>query len=73
MKSIVEAMNIDGLKVPQTLVIYDSRNISELTVNEMRRIPQPYIIKPTHSTGGVSRVKDGKYSARYGVKRVNPK
>ena len=57
-KSIVEAMNIKGLKIPKTYALYNKANISELTVEKMRQIPQPYIIKPTHTSGMVSRVKN---------------
>ncbi|KAL7517745.1 hypothetical protein ACHAWX_002640 [Stephanocyclus meneghinianus] len=61
-KSIVKAMGVKGLDIPQTYAIYNSQNISEFTVDAMHRIPQPFIIKPTHASGGVSRVKNNTYT-----------
>ncbi len=61
-KSIIEAMNIKGLKIPKTYAIFNKENISDFTVDSMRQIPQPYIIKPTHTSGGVSRVKNDLYT-----------
>lgn len=58
-KNIVKAMNIDGLKIPKTLALYNKENISSFSLETMKQIPQPYIIKPTHLAGGsVHRVKD---------------
>ena len=57
-KNIVEAMNIDGLKIPKTLALYNKENISSFSLETMKQIPQPYIIKPTHLAGSVHRVKD---------------
>jgi hypothetical protein len=70
-KSLVEAMNIDGLKIPKTLKVYNEGNISELTLEAMRQIPQPYIIKPTHIAGSVSRVKNDKWSCIKGCDEEN--
>ena len=57
-KNIVKAMNIDGLKIPKTLALYNKENISSFSLEIMKQIPQPYIIKPTHLAGSVHRVKD---------------
>ena len=61
-KPIVEAMNIKGLKIPKTYAIYSKENISDFTVENMRQIPQPFIIKPTRTSGGVSCVKNDLYT-----------
>ncbi|KAL7533222.1 hypothetical protein ACHAWF_004394 [Thalassiosira exigua] len=59
-KNIVKAMNIDGLKIAKTLALYNNETMSsEFTLEEMRRFPMPYIIKPTHASGSVLRVKNG--------------
>lgn len=59
-KTLVAAMDIEGLKIPRTYALYDKKSIGQLTVAKLRQIPQPYIIKATHMSGEVSRVKDGR-------------
>lgn len=56
-KNVVRAMKVDGLKIPKTLALYNEETMSsDFTLETMRLIPQPYIIKPTHSWGIVCHV-----------------
>ena len=63
-KNIVRAMNIDGLSIPEVYALYNRETMkSDFTLDEaMRKLPQPYIIKPTHLAGSVSRIRNDTWS-----------
>ncbi|KAL7450489.1 hypothetical protein ACHAWC_002397 [Mediolabrus comicus] len=62
-KNIVRAMNIDGLHIPEVYAIYNIETMkSDFTLEAMRKLPQPYIIKPTHMAGSVSRMRNDTWS-----------
>lgn len=60
-KKIVESLNIKGLGLPPTLAVLEEKDVQEYTSENMLAIPQPYIIKASHTSGGVARVEDDKY------------
>lgn len=74
-KQIIYDMNIPGLKVPKTLAIYDSSNYTDFNLDALKGLPQPYIMKPAHTSGGVARVKDGNYTCfkKCKIPRHDPK
>ena len=51
-KKIVSQLNIPSLKIIPTLAILDKKNISSYSLAFMQSLPQPYIIKATHQSGG---------------------
>ena len=55
-KNIVERANIAELNIIPTLAILDKQNITKYTLDFMKSIKQPYIIKSSHQSGGVARV-----------------
>ena len=72
-KNVVRAMNIDGLKISETYALYNKETMeSDFTLEKMRQIPQPYIIKATHSAGRVSRVKNDTLSCIKGKCEPTP-
>jgi len=62
-KDIVANMGVPGLNVIPTLAVLDGENVTagEYTLEFMRGLRQPYIIKSAHLSGGVARVYDDKY------------
>jgi len=60
-KKIVESLNIRGLQLPPTLAVLEKHDVEEYTKQDMLALPQPYIIKASHTSGGVARVEDDKY------------
>jgi len=60
-KNIIKRMNIPQLKIVPTLAVLNKQNITKYTLDFMRSIEQPYIIKSAHVSGGVARVFDNKY------------
>jgi len=61
-KNIVERMNVPSLKIIPTLAVLDKNNITTAySLEFMKSLKQPYIIKGTHLSGGVARVYDNKY------------
>mmetsp|Transcript_27634 Transcript_27634/g.58035 ORF Transcript_27634/g.58035 Transcript_27634/m.58035 type:complete len:491 (+) Transcript_27634:105-1577(+) len=61
-KEILIKENIPNLNVIPTFAVLDKDNISLVTLDFMKSIPQPYIIKATHVSGGVARVYNNTYS-----------
>ncbi|KAL7465461.1 hypothetical protein ACHAXS_005778 [Conticribra weissflogii] len=51
-KEILRKENIPNLNVIPTYAVLDKKNISLFTLDFMKSIPQPYIIKSTHVSGG---------------------
>lgn len=51
-KAIVEGMKVPSLKIPPTLAVLDKKNISMYSLEFMKSLKQPYIIKATHVSGG---------------------
>ncbi len=52
-KNIVESMKVPHLKVIPTLAVLDKDNITSIyTLDFMKSLKQPYIIKSTHMSGG---------------------
>ena len=60
-KNIIAKMNIQELMIIPTLAIFDQKNITKYTLELMKSIKQPYIIKSTHMSGGVARVYNNTY------------
>ena len=61
-KDIVRRMNVESLiKIVPTLAVFDQANISDFTLDFMKSLPQPYIIKGAHLCGGVARVRNNTY------------
>jgi TupA-like ATPgrasp len=50
-----------SVKIVPTLAIFDSKNISSFTLDRLRDIPQPFVIKPAHGQGGVAIVQNDTY------------
>jgi hypothetical protein len=65
-----ESIKITGLKIPPTLAVFDKTNSSKFTLDALRAIPQPYIIKTSHGSGGIARVNNNTYQC---VKECPPK
>jgi len=59
-----------SVKVIPTLAFYDPSNITDFTYEAMMRLPQPYIIKPAHSWGGIAGVKDDEYHCFRGCFKI---
>ncbi|KAL3796146.1 hypothetical protein HJC23_000649, partial [Cyclotella cryptica] len=60
-KEILAKSNVPDLRIIPTLAILDKDNISSYSLEFMRSIPQPYIIKASHVSGGVARVFNNTY------------
>lgn len=61
-KNIVRRMGVPALKVIPTLAVFDKENVTtHYTLDFMKSLPQPYIIKSSHLSGGVARVFDNQY------------
>lgn len=71
-KEILKAMKIDGLEIPRTLAVFDTQNFTRFDYEAMHSIPQPYIIKPAHTSGGVARVKNDTYQCFKHCEVVRP-
>lgn len=59
-KELITHLDQSILNVP-TLAHYDTSNVSDFTLETMQSLPAPYIIKATHTSGGVARVTNGHY------------
>jgi len=71
-KEIVQKLNVSGLEIPTTLAILDEETLVDFTQEIMQELPQPYIIKASHTSGGVSRVGDGEYKCfKRCIKSIN--
>lgn len=52
-KNIVQRMNVPNLRVIPTLAVLDKENVTDVyTLEFMRGLRQPYVIKSTHLSGG---------------------
>lgn len=60
-KNIVERMNVPSLNIIPTLAVLDKQNFTKYSLEFMKSLKQPYIIKSTHVSGGVARVFNDKY------------
>jgi len=60
-KEIVKRARVTGLDVIPTLALLDKKNISQYSLELMKSLKQPYIIKSTHMSGGVARVFNNRY------------
>ncbi|KAL7537347.1 hypothetical protein ACHAXR_007759 [Thalassiosira sp. AJA248-18] len=61
-KRIVEKMHVELLKIIPTLAVLDMQNITtSYSLEFMKSLRQPYIIKSTHLSGGVARVYNNTY------------
>lgn len=60
-KDILSRLNVPGLNIIPTLATLDKQNYTEYSLEFMKSIPQPYIIKATHVSGGVARVFNNTY------------
>jgi len=60
-KEIVKRARVTGLDVIPTLAVLDKHNISQYSLELMKSLKQPYIIKSTHMSGGVGRVFNNRY------------
>mmetsp|Transcript_24543 Transcript_24543/g.52058 ORF Transcript_24543/g.52058 Transcript_24543/m.52058 type:complete len:494 (-) Transcript_24543:111-1592(-) len=60
-KNIVARANVPLLNIIPTLAVLDERNITEYSLEFMKSLKQPYIIKSSHVSGGVARVHNNKY------------
>jgi len=71
-KHIVKAWS-PSIKLVPTLAFYDQSNISEFDLGAMKRLPQPYIIKPAHSWGGIAGVQQNTYNCFRGCFTIRDK
>ncbi|KAL7522233.1 hypothetical protein ACHAWX_006923 [Stephanocyclus meneghinianus] len=60
-KKILAKVNVTDLRIIPTLALLDKANVSSYSLEFMRSIPQPYIIKASHVSGGVARVFNNTY------------
>ena len=60
-KEIVKRARVTGLDVIPTLALLDKKNISQYSLELMKSLKQPYIIKSSHMSGGVARVSNNRY------------
>ena len=51
-KEILARANVPELKIIPTLATFDKSNLSEYSLQFMQSLPQPYIIKASHVSGG---------------------
>ncbi len=51
-KKILAKANVPDLRIIPTLAILDKANVSSYSLEFMRSIPQPYVIKASHVSGG---------------------
>ena len=51
-KKILAKVNVPDLRIIPTLALLDKANVSSYSLEFMRSIPQPYIIKASHVSGG---------------------
>jgi hypothetical protein len=50
-----------SVKIVPTITNFNQRNVSNFTLDTLTSLPQPYIIKPTHTSGGVVIVQNDTY------------
>lgn len=60
-KEVVRAMKVVNLKLVPTVAHYTAQNISEFTLDSLKDFPVDFIVKATHTSGGVARVFNGTY------------
>jgi len=62
-KSILAAMNLKPLELVPTQHYLTRDNISDFTFETLQSIPKPFVMKPTHTSGGIALItKDGEYT-----------
>jgi len=64
----------DSVSIIPTLAVYDASNISDLTLGAMldnKTLPQPYIIKSGHRSGGVAIVRNNTYKCFKGCGKAS--
>ena len=59
-KDLVRDMG-SSVKIIPTLAEFDNTSISNFSLEAMQQLPDPFIMKPTHVSGGAARVYNGTY------------